>query len=51
MWHFSDNNSCPEGDRLHKIQPLIDLVLQKYQSIYNSGKIFCIDETIVPFQS
>nr|CAI5832486.1 unnamed protein product [Callosobruchus analis] len=24
MWHFSNNEYCPEGDRLYKIKPLLD---------------------------
>ncbi|XP_044765983.1 piggyBac transposable element-derived protein 4-like isoform X1 [Coccinella septempunctata] len=50
MLHFSDNEQCPEGDRLYKIQPLVDMLTKNYKSIYTPGKTFCIDETMVPFQ-
>ncbi|CAH1975477.1 unnamed protein product [Acanthoscelides obtectus] len=50
MWHFSDNNDCPEGDRLHKIKPLLDALVKKFQEIYTPGRTFCIDESVVPFQ-
>lgn len=50
MLHFSDNEQCPEGDRLYKIQPLVDMLIKNYQTIYTPGKTFCIDETMVPFQ-
>nr|CAH7741033.1 unnamed protein product [Callosobruchus chinensis] len=26
MWHFSDNKSCPEGDRLYKVKPLLEKI-------------------------
>lgn len=50
MCHFSDNNLCPEGDRLYKIQPILDKLVHNYQKLYTPGKTFCIDETMVPFQ-
>lgn len=50
MWHFSDNNSCPEGDRLYKIQPLLDMFIQNSQKVFTPGQVVCIDETLVPFR-
>ncbi|KAJ8912470.1 hypothetical protein NQ315_014570 [Exocentrus adspersus] len=50
MWHFSSNKECPEGDRLHRIQPLLDMLNKNYQEIYTPGRTFCIDESIIPFQ-
>lgn len=50
MWHFSDNNQCPQGDRLFKIQPLIDRLLEKFQAANTPNKEVCIDETLVPFR-
>lgn len=50
MLHFSDNAQCPEGDRLYKVQPLLNEIIKNYQKIYTPGKTFCIDETMVPFQ-
>nr|CAI5836253.1 unnamed protein product [Callosobruchus analis] len=31
MWHFSNNEDCPEGDRLYKIKPLLDALGRKYK--------------------
>lgn len=50
MWHFSDNTSCPEGDRLHKISPLLEKLLTNFQAVYTPGRTFCIDESVIPFQ-
>lgn len=50
MWHFSDNKSCPEGDRLHKVKPLAEKLVNNFQRIYTPGRTFCIDESIIPFQ-
>ena len=50
MWHFSDNNECPRGDRLFKIQPLIDRLLERFQTANIPNKEICIDETLVPFR-
>lgn len=49
FWDFSDNNLCSEGDRLFKIQPLVDLLIKKSEDAYTLVKIFCIDETLAPF--
>nr|CAH7755187.1 unnamed protein product [Callosobruchus chinensis] len=50
MWHFSDNKSCPEGDRLYKVKPLLEKIIKNFQSVYTPGRTYCIDESIVPFQ-
>nr|CAI5844778.1 unnamed protein product [Callosobruchus analis] len=50
MWHFSNNEDCPEGDRLYKIKPLLDALVNNFQAIYTPGRTFCIDESVVPFQ-
>jgi hypothetical protein len=50
MLHFSDNEQCREGDRLYKVQLLLDMLIKNYQAIYSPGKKFCIDETLVPYQ-
>lgn len=50
MLHFSNNQECPEGDRLHKIQPLLNKLIKNFQEIYTPDNTFCIDETLVPFQ-
>lgn len=50
MWHFSDNKACPEGDRLHKVKPLLDALVKNFQAVFTPGRTFCIDESVVPFQ-
>lgn len=50
MLHFSDNEQCPGGERLQKIQPLLGMLIKKFQAIYTSGKIVCTDETMISFQ-
>ncbi|KAJ8937948.1 hypothetical protein NQ318_013204 [Aromia moschata] len=50
MFHFSDNSLCPKGDRIYKVQPLLDRLIQNYKKIYTPRKMFCIDESVIPFQ-
>lgn len=50
MWHFSNNEECPPGDRLFKIQPLLDCLLERFQLAVVPDKDICIDETMVPFR-
>ncbi|KAJ8948947.1 hypothetical protein NQ318_022969 [Aromia moschata] len=45
MFHCSDNSLCPKGDRIYKVQPLLDRLIQNYKKIYTPGKMFCIDES------
>jgi hypothetical protein len=49
MRHFSNNEECPPGDRLFKIQPLLDRLLERFQLAVVPGKEICIDETMLPF--
>ncbi|KAK9695310.1 Transposase IS4 [Popillia japonica] len=50
LWHFADNELCPPGDRLHKIQVLVDLLNEKFKRIIFPDENLCIDETMVPFR-
>lgn len=50
FWHFNDNDNCPEGDRQHKLEPLITSLLLKFQQSHTPGPVFCIDESLVPFR-
>ncbi|CAH2009193.1 unnamed protein product [Acanthoscelides obtectus] len=34
MWHFTDNDMCPKGDRGYKIEPFMNLLLKKFQEAY-----------------
>ncbi|XP_023225339.1 piggyBac transposable element-derived protein 4-like [Centruroides sculpturatus] len=49
MWHFS-NNEEGNGDQLHKINSLKDMLEELYQYYNIPGEYLCIDETIVPFR-
>jgi hypothetical protein len=50
MLHFSNNENCPENDRLFKIQPVAQYLITKFQETYTPGEVVCVDETIVPFK-
>lgn len=50
MFHASNNETAPDGDRLYKVQQLIDLLLPKFQSVLNPQEEMCVDETIIPFR-
>ena len=48
--HFSDNEELEDGNRLWKIQPLVDLLLRKYKAVYSPGVDVVIDETLIPWR-
>jgi hypothetical protein len=54
MLHFNDNevadNQDQEIDKLHKIRPLMQKLLTRFQDVVNPGRNVCIDETMVPFR-
>lgn len=50
MWHFSHNAEYSPNDKLYKIQPLVDELVERFQLLMMPGEEVCIDETIVPFQ-
>lgn len=50
MIHFSDNETCPPGNRLHKIDWLVSALNKKFQDTCLVGNKMCIDESMVPFQ-
>jgi len=47
--HFSDNNTATSNNRLYKIQPLIDLLVYKFNEALIPNDSMCIDESMVPF--
>lgn len=49
MWHFN-NNEIVTPDRLQKISPLIDMLVQNFQRYNTPNEMICIDETLVPFR-
>lgn len=50
MLHFADNELCPESDRLHKIQSLLDALNAQFKKFLIPEENMCIDETMVPFR-
>ena len=50
MLHFSDNETSESGDRLAKIQPLIDMLQKNFQSLFCPEEDAVIDETLVPWR-
>ena len=50
MLHFSDNETSESGDRLAKIQPLIDMLQKNFQSLFRPEEDVVIDETLVPWR-
>lgn len=50
-WHFCDNDAPrDEGDRLYKISPLLNLIIQNCRSIYTPGEVIVVDESMVHFR-
>ena len=48
--HFVDNSSVPPGprsDRLWKIRPAFDFLVDRFSSIFMPGKNLCIDESLL----
>lgn len=51
FWHFSDNNNKNSNqDRLFKLKPLLDLLKQRFSSVYMPGSMISIDESMIPWQ-
>jgi hypothetical protein len=45
--HVSDNNNVPGQNRLYKIQPLVDILVDKFNTVLIPVKNVCIDESII----
>lgn len=48
--HVSDNNNGPGQNRLYKIQPLVYILVDKFNTVLIPEKNVCIDESMVPFR-
>ena len=47
--HFVDNSSVPSGplgDRIWKIRPIYDFLVDRFSNIFMPGKHLCIDESL-----
>nr|XP_023026178.1 uncharacterized protein LOC111514171 [Leptinotarsa decemlineata]APX61051.1 putative glutathione S-transferase theta class member 1 [Leptinotarsa decemlineata] len=47
---MGDNQQCHDGNKVHKIEPLLKMFIKKRQEIYVPGKVVCIDESLIPFR-
>ena len=51
FWHFSNNNDKNSNqDRLFKLKPLLDLLKERFSSVYIPGSIISIDESMIPWR-
>ena len=49
--HFVDNTAhLNSQDKLYKVRPLIDLLVNNFQSVYKPGSKLVVDESMVPFR-
>ena len=51
MIHFSDNATAQDGDRLAKIQPLIDILESNFKNMFCPEKDIVIDGTLIPWRA
>lgn len=50
-WHFTDNEAPRnDDDRLYKIKPLVDLIMENGHAIYTPGRVIVVDESMVHFR-
>ncbi|XP_049947991.1 uncharacterized protein LOC126456282 [Schistocerca serialis cubense] len=50
LFHASNNETRLEGDRLRKVQPLLDLIVPIFKDTIYPQEEICIDETIISFR-
>lgn len=50
MWHFADNEAPIENDRLRRLRPLLELLIEKFKAVRTPEENVTIDETLVPFR-
>jgi len=55
FFHVANNDDClprdhPNFDRLFKIKPLVEILLQKWQNAYYPGQHVSVDESIVAYK-
>ena len=53
--HFCDEQNAPQpdnskADKLYKIRPLLQLLLEKFENLYVPEKNVSIDESMMPFK-
>jgi len=50
LWHFDDNSTDIQHDRLHKIRRILELLVNNFQIAKQPPENVVIDETMVPFR-
>ncbi|XP_047738345.1 piggyBac transposable element-derived protein 4-like [Hyalella azteca] len=50
MLHFNDNETFEQNRRLHKIEPILDMLKNNFKSVYSPGEKLVVDESLVPFR-
>ena len=51
FWHFTNNNNKnSDPDRLFKVRPLLDLLKERFTSVYMPDSVVSIDESMVPWR-
>lgn len=49
MWHFADNTEA-NGNRLHKIENILNMSIKMFKEAFTPGEEVCIDESVIPFR-
>jgi hypothetical protein len=50
FWHFSDDSTSTQVDKLNKIRVVYEMILQQFKKILLPGKVLVIDESMVPWR-
>ena len=45
--HFSDNTQANPEDKLCKVRPLLDLLLDRFRNVYIPDKVVSVDEDLI----
>jgi hypothetical protein len=50
-WHFSDNEEVSgTTDRLYKIRPVLEYLVEKFQNVYKPKQELSLDEAMIPWR-
>ena len=50
FFHFNDNETDQNDDRLHKVRPLIEILRNRFRTVYSPGKELSVDESLVLYK-
>ena len=50
MLHFNDNDTFEQNRRIHKIEPILEMLRNNFKSVYSPGEKLVVDESLVPFR-